>query len=622
MQPAFGSPKLQGSVESTVPVLITPSSSHSSFVQRPRSWSKAACSAAVLGLILTVVAGVQAQTGSSSSNPENPAQESTSTPAPRIAQPEVGGSAITLETSEPLFDIAVALNVCGYDADLAASAPVRRAIRDEINAQLATSAAARTSRDALCKYVRGHTLADSSLNLAQYISLALYLSQPPQLTPTVDETQLPPDSTQVVNILPLVRQFSDDVRLHLLWIEHRPDYEALRQRIHDPLTKMILDTDIYLHVPVSSYDGRRFLVLMEPMLAPSATNARIYGNDYIVVVSPAGQPLGDVHMDEIRHTYLHYEIEPLIYSHGTAIKRLVPLLKAVQDAPVDFSYKSDISALLTECIIKAIEIHTMDVGIPKPVRPSSTADRATFNNYTDAMTAYDRKAEAIRRQRVDLTMRQGWTLTEYFYNKIGQIQKEGVSLKEDMAEMVYGMDVNRELHHDEQISFLPEGTHELVRRAPRRLAGLDLAEMKLMKGDLDGAAVIARGVLSDPRGDQGHAHYVLARIDLMQRQPQAAIGNFEATLKSSKDPRTLAWSHIYLGRLYDIMPNREKALAEYHAALTVRDSQPDTKAAAEAGLKQPFAAPGMHQPSESDDETPLDPTGKAEKDAYRPPQAK
>lgn len=575
-----------------------------------------------LGLCMAVAASAQAQTGSSSSNPENPAQDSSSAPAPRIAQPEAGGSAITLETSEPLFDVAVALNVCGYDADLDASAPVRRAIRDEINAQLATSAAARTSRDALCKYVREHTLTDSSLNLAQYVSLALYLSQPPQLSPTADETQLPPDATQVVNILPLIRQFSEDIRLHLIWIEHRPEYEALRQRIHDPLTKMILDTDIYLHVPVSSYDGRRFLVLMEPMLAPSATNARIYGNDYIVVVSPAGQPLGAVHMDEIRHTYLHYEIEPLIYSRGTAIKRLVPLLKAVQDAPVDFSYKSDISALLTECLIKAIEIHTMDVGIPKPVRPASSTDRTAFIKYTDAMTAYDRKAEVIRRQRVDLTMRQGWVVTEYFYDKVGQLQKEGVSLKEDMAEIVYGMDVYRELHHDEQINFLPQGTHELVRRAPRQLAGLELAEMKLMKGDLDGAAAIAKGVLSDPKGDQGQAHYVLARVDLMQSQPQAAISNFQATLQTSKDPRTLAWSHIYLGRLYDVMPDRQKALTEYHAALTVRDSQPDTKAAAEAGLKQAFTAPGMHQSEEPDDNAPLDPSGKAEKDAYRPPPAK
>ena len=124
-------------------------------------------------------------------------------PAPRIAQPEAGGSAITLETSEPLFYIAVALNTCGYDSDLASSSPVRQKIREEVNTEVAASAAARTSRDALCTYVRQHTLSDGGLNLAQYISLSLYLSPPPELTPTVDEAELPPDSTQVVNILPL-----------------------------------------------------------------------------------------------------------------------------------------------------------------------------------------------------------------------------------------------------------------------------------------------------------------------------------------------------------------------------------------------------------------------------------
>ncbi len=38
-------------------------------------------------------------------------------------------------------------------------------------------------------------------------------------------------------------------------------------------------------------------------------------------------------------------------------------------------------------------------------------------------------------------------------------------------------------------------------------------------------------------------------------------------------------------------PERQKAIEEYKAALTVRDSQPDTKAAAEAGIKAPFALP-------------------------------
>ena len=556
---------------------------------------------------------------SSSSTPDTPAKEKPK-PAPRIAQPEAGGSAITLETSEPLFYIAVALNACGYDSDLAASTPVRAKIREEINAAVAASAAARTSRDALCSYVRSHTLADGGLNLAQYISLSVYLSPPPELTPTVDETELPPDSTQVVNILPLLRTFAEDIHLNAIWVEHRPEYEELTARVHDPLTRMILNTNIYLKLPVSSYDGRRFLVLLEPMLAPSATNARIYANDYIVVASPSGNPLGAVHMDDIRHIYLHYEIEPMVYARAQAMERLQPLLRAVQDAPLEYIYKTEIVPLITECLIKAIETQTMDVGLTKPQRPAEVKQRSDIERYNAEMSDYDREAEAVRRKAVNLAMRQGWVLVDYFYGQIGVMEKEGVSLRENMGQMVYGMDVDHERHKDQQIVFLPEGSHDVLRRATTQLSGLQLAESKIYKGDLTGAADIANKVLADPSGDHAQAHYVLARVNLMQRQPGAAIGDFQEVLGTSKDPRTLAWSHIYLGRLYDVMPDREKALAEYQAALIVRDSQPDTKAAAEAGIKQPFVGPKTQHPTpDESDDTPLDPSGKAEKDAYRPP---
>jgi tetratricopeptide (TPR) repeat protein len=580
------------------------------------------CLAASFFLNPSLPANAQRPASSSSSTPESPSAEAPKKSAPRIAQPEAGGSAITLETSEPLFYIAAALNVCGYDADLAASSPVRARIRDEINTEVAASSAARTSRDALCAYVRQHTLADGSLNLAQYISLALYVSPPPALTPTVDETELPPDSTQVVNILPLLRTFAEDIHLNAIWVEHRPEYEALTDRIHSPLTKMVLNTNIYLRLPVSSYDGRRFLVLLEPMLAPSATNARIYSSDYIIVASPASS--GAVHMDDIRHIYLHYEIEPLVYARAQAMERLLPLLKAVQDAPLEYTYKTEIVPLLTECLIKAIETHTMDVGLTKPQRPGPAVKaRADLERYDAEMSAYDRQAEAVRRKAVDLAMRQGWVLVDYFYSQIGSMEKDSISLKEDMGQMVYGMDVDRERHKDQQIVFLPEGSRDVLRRATTQLSGLQLAEMKIFKGDLAGASDIANKVLADPAGDHAQAHYVLARVNLMQRQPGEAISDFQQVLDTSKNPRTLAWSHIYLGRLYDIMPqpDRQKAIAEYQAALIVRDAQPDTRAAAEQGIKQPFVAPKVERksPDESDDNTPLDPSGKAEKDAYRPP---
>ena len=200
------------------------------------------------------------------------------TARPRAAQIEPGGAAVTLETSEPLFQMAAALNACGYDADLDHSAPVRAEVRADMNAALQQSEDARKSRDALCAYIAQHQLTDKGLGVGQYVSLALYLSPAPELTPNVDETELPPQAAQVVNILPLLRSFAEQVQLHFIWIHHRAEYEALTARVHDPMVKMILGTNIYLHQPVSSYDGRRFLVLLEPMLSPALTNARIYGS--------------------------------------------------------------------------------------------------------------------------------------------------------------------------------------------------------------------------------------------------------------------------------------------------------------------------------------------------------
>lgn len=585
------------------------------------------------GLVLSRPLAAQTSSSSSSStNPGTPAADQTR--LPRIAQPEAGGSAITLETSESLFYVAAALNSCGYDAGLAESSPVRLKIRDEINQELAASAPARDARDAVCAFIREHALNDPNRSLAQYVSLALYLGPPPMVTPTVDASDLPPDATQVVEILPLLRTFAESVRLDALWFEHHPEYESFVDHIHDPLTKMVLDTNIYLHMPISGYEGRRFLVLLEPLLSPAMTNARIYGDDYVVVVSPAAQPPAAVPMDLIRHTYLHFTIEPLVYARPGAMDRLLPLLKAVQDAPLEFSYKSSIDLLLAECLIKAVEAQTMDVGIPVPAKPNAVRDRSDFDRYQAEMAVYDRQAEAVRRKVVDLDMRQGWVLVDYFYGKLGAMEKEGSSLKDEIGPMVYGMDVDHERHRDEQIAFLPEGSggdlafRDPVLRAPRALTGLDLAEAKLMKGDVDGASEIAEAALkTNPQNAE--AHYVLGRIDLMQGDPDEALDHLTQTVHLSHDPRTIAWAHIFLGRMYDIArdpdnpdeirPQRDKAIAEYRAALANRDSQPDTKDAAEKGIKQPFTLPKRTvAPADQDDSSPLDPSGKAEKESYRP----
>ena len=72
-----------------------------------------------------------------------------------------------------------------------------------------------------------------------------------------------------------------------------------------------------------------------------------------------------------------------------------------------------------------------------------------------------------------------------------------------------------------------------------------------MKGDTGGAEEIADAALkSNPNDPQ--ANYLAGRIELIQGDPDGALSHLTKTLTLAKDPRTLAWTHIYLGRLFSI----------------------------------------------------------------------
>ena len=512
------------------------------------------------------------------------------------------GPDISLQNSEALFYIAVALNACGYDEGLAASDPVRQQVRDQVNQALQASADARDAHDKICTFIVQHRLSDTGADLAQYISLALFITPPPDLAPSAQGADMPPDASGVENILPLLRRFAQLANLHVIWLHVRPQYDKQLAQLHDPLTKMIDDTGIYLKTPGGANNGRRFLVVIEPLLDPAQTNARVYGADYVVVASPVN---GTIHMREVRHAYLHYQIEPLLYARASALDRLLPFLKTVRDAPLDYTYRSDVVALTIECMIRAVEARTMDTGVAIYKIPADVR-RSDLEAATHQHNASVEAAEAVRRHLVQEDMADGYVLTDYFYDAFAAFERAPQSFKESIGEMVYGMDVSAELNRAKHTTFNQQSSSDVVHRSPREPRGLDLAEMKLMKGDTDGAGALAQQSVEDKSGDPARANFILARVAIMHRDVPAAQHDFEETLRLSKDPRMLAWSHIYLGRIYDIQDQRDQAVAEYRAALTVRDGESDTKLAAEKGLKQPYAVPQHEhtEPAGDDDSAP------------------
>ncbi|MDR3739134.1 MAG: hypothetical protein P4L40_08950 [Terracidiphilus sp.] len=572
----------------------------------PSSSFRFICSAvlaASAGLLVTATVSWAQQTGGQSSSSSAATTNAVQEKTPTLVDP--AGPTISLISSEQVFVMSAALNACGYDDGLDDSAPERKRVREEMNAALTRSEDARAARDRVCLFIAQHRLTGSEKDISQYISLSLYLSPPPDLETTAELTEMPPDATQVAEIAPLLKDFAAAVDLHGIWLTLRRAYDDETDKLHDPLSKMIVDTNLYLKMPASTYDGRRFIVVMEPLLSPKLVNARVYGADYVVVVSPVN---GTIPMTSVRHTYLHYIIEPLLYVRANAIDRTQPVMKEIRDAPMEFRYRNDPVSLTVECLIKAIEARTMDTGIPAYKIPAGV-DRSQLPRYEHEQQVVQEKMEAVRVAAVHHDLTQGFVLTQYFYEQMLRFEKDSAGLRDTIGEMVYTMDVDQQVHRARQTEFDAQADGDVLRQStPRVLTGLDLAEARLEAGDLATASALARQSLTihsdtlESVADTARANFILARAAILTGHPGEAVDRFQKTLATSKEPRLLAWSHIYLGRMLDLECKRDEALTEYKQALANRDGAQDTRLAAERGVKAAYAVRGHSCADDSDDE--------------------
>lgn len=471
---------------------------------------------------------------------------------------------VVLDTSETLFSVLTAINACGYDQELGASHPLRDQIRGEVAKNIQTSDEVKDATKAMCDFYEAHLKPDASRTLTQYVSLALYLNPPPALTPKVKEADLPPDAAGVAGIVPLMLKFYEQAGLHAIWERHHAAYSSLTDQYHEPLSKMLFDTEVYLKLPSAGYLGRGFTVYLDPMGAPSQINARNYGSDYYVVISPGAASAPKI--EQIRHTYLHYLLDPLALKYPAQLKRLDPLLETVKTAPMEESFKTDMSLLVTECLIRAVEVRT------------------------------GKRSEQEKQKTISDAVEHGFILTPYFYDALAKFEKDPAGLKNAYGDMLAGIDVRREEKNVAQVQFATSADPELLHLArPQQTKLLSIAEERLSVGDTETAQKLAQEAIDEQSEDAGHALFILARVATMNRDMQGARTYFQKTLEVAHEPKVLAWSHIYLGRIFDLQEDRAAALDHYRAALNAGSALPEVKAAAERGIQQPYEPPAHPQ---------------------------
>jgi hypothetical protein len=107
------------------------------------------------------------------------------------------------------------------------------------------------------------------------------------------------------------------------------------------------------------------------------------------------------------------------------------------------------------------------------------------------------------------------------------------------------------------------------------------------------------------------ANFRMGEAFFYQKNYQASANAFRealATVPEASEKWTEVWSHLYLGKIFDILGQRERALNEYNKARQTNDNTGGAQDVVEALIKKPYTESGMPTPSPTDAGTPAAPT--------------
>jgi hypothetical protein len=88
------------------------------------------------------------------------------------------------------------------------------------------------------------------------------------------------------------------------------------------------------------------------------------------------------------------------------------------------------------------------------------------------------------------------------------------------------------------------------------------------------------------------AHYRIAEVFFLQGNFQSAVNEFREALNGDLEPKwTEVWSHINMGKVFDVTQQRERAMNEYTQAIRTKDNTQGAQEEAARYMKEPYQRP-------------------------------
>ena len=404
--------------------------------------------------------------------------------------------------------------------------------------------------------------------LSTYISMALVLSPPPEWGWALPRDQLPPDVWDAQEVQPLLRAFYEQAELGRLWGEVRPAYERTLERLQPQLSQALFDTRGYLRSAGEQYLGRAYVIYVDALLPPGLVSARNYGDHYFLALPPGQAEF----LSAARHQYLHYVLDPLMAKHAERLKTWVRVLPVAAQAPrLPAEFRRDTLLLATECLIQAMELRLRRLDAEQAEAELGTRERSGFvfvRHFFEALQRYEQSEPSLRYYFPDLLAG---------YNAAHE-QARLARIQFDPLETAGASSAASPARDEATAQLLSEG---------QRLYQAD---------DYEGARKVFERVLEGKPEEPG-ALFGLALVASAEENRSGAKEYFERVLKTLAPADMTAWTHVYLGRIYDLEGDRKEAIAHYRAALALDTRVDRVEQAARRGLERPFGQdekPGPH----------------------------
>ncbi len=468
-----------------------------------------------------------------------------------------------------MFTVMAAINAAGYDDGLTSEAdsPTRKALREDLD----SIDSGMKSR--LRTFYEQHKQGNSELDLSQYISFALMCGEPPFFDLRAEvPTDLPVDVRPIRGLSALLREFYEVADVEGLWQRYQGAYEDAMLRYQDALIAAVFEINGYLRVPPASREARGFKVYFDLLAAPGSINMRAYGGDVKIVIHSSSQ----LRTQEIRAAYLLHLLDRLSIRYSEVVGKKEALSRLALYAPaLAEAYKTNFQLLLTKSLAHAVQ------------------------------TRMRYEPEERKLERITEHTRQGFILTPYFYEKLAEYEQQPQTFRRYYETLVDDINVRQETARIQTVKFAAAATSTAPE--PRRAAKpkvsdeeslLSQAEGLLQLSELDRARGVFEQVLEGGGEGRAQASYGLGRIALDEADPDLALEHFAVAAESGGDTRLQAMSHIYMGRIQDILGNRELALGHYQSALDTGDTSPIIRGFGEQGLAAPFT--GMEEDSDEE----------------------